>query len=173
MNRWIGVQQKSWDRLHPGQQTLLNDLGITPHTPVGRQPTPATRVYPPSPGLGHARAYAIAHGHLTPDKHTRHEGFPLGRWLGQQRRKARTGGLSSTTTAVLTSLDPWWNPPWPYTWHRTWCRYQAAVTDREPVPDTLQHWAALQHAQWNRLHPDQQQLLTTTGIKAPAHGPPP
>jgi hypothetical protein len=52
-------------------------------------------------------AYAARQGHLSPDKLTQHDGFPLGRWLSQQRRKARVGVLSSTTIEPLTALDSW------------------------------------------------------------------
>ncbi|MFD0319390.1 Helicase associated domain protein [Streptomyces flavalbus] len=161
---WARVQQESWEHLHPGQQDLLTTLGITPHAAVGERPAPATRSYPASPGLHHAHAYAAQHGHLTPDKHTRQAGFPLGQWLGQQRRKARAGTLSATTGAALTSLDPWWNPPWPYTWHRTWQQYRATIRGNEPLPDTLLRWANAQRSQWSTLHPGQQQLLTDTGV---------
>ncbi|MFJ2272269.1 helicase associated domain-containing protein, partial [Streptomyces sp. NPDC087849] len=162
--RWIRVQQESWEHLHPGQQDLLTALGITPHTVAGERPAPATRSYPASPGLDHARAYAAQHGHLTPDKHTRQDGFPLGRWLCQQRRKQRAGTLSTTTATALTSLDPWWNPPWPYTWHRTWQQYRTAISGNEPLPDTLQRWANVQRSQWSTLHPGQQQLLSTASF---------
>ncbi|WP_314414884.1 helicase associated domain-containing protein [Streptomyces sp. DSM 40484] len=158
--RWIRVQQESWKHLHPGQQELLTALGITPDAVVGERPAPATRCYPASPGIDHARAYAAQHGHLTPDKHTRQDGFPLGQWPSQQRRKARSGTLSTTTIEALTALDPWWNPPWPYTWQQ----YRATVSGNEPVPDTLQRWANAQHSQWNTLHPGQQQLLTTASF---------
>ncbi|WP_403551681.1 helicase associated domain-containing protein [Streptomyces iakyrus] len=161
---WARVQQESWEHLHPGQQDLLTTLGITPHAAVGERPAPATRSYPASPGLDHAHVYAAQHGHLTPDKHTRQAGFPLGQWLGQQRRKARAGTLSATTVAALTSLDPRWNPPWPYTWHRTWQQYRATIRGNEPLPDTLLRWANAQRSQWSTLHPGQQQLLTDTGV---------
>ncbi|MEW1849403.1 helicase associated domain-containing protein [Streptomyces albidoflavus] len=162
--RWIRVQHESWEHLHPGQQDLLTTLGITPHTAVSERPAPATRSYPVSPGLHHARTYAARHGHLTPDKHTHHDGFPLGRWLGQQRRKARVGVLSTTTIEALTALDPRWNPPWSYTWHRTWQQYRATISRNEPLPDTLQRWANAQRSQWSTLHPDQQQLLATANF---------
>ncbi|MEV4881429.1 Helicase associated domain protein [Streptomyces cyaneofuscatus] len=158
--RWIRVQQESWEHLHPGQQDLLTALGITPHTPVGERPAPATRSYPVSPGLDHARAYAVQHGHLTPDKHTRQDGFPLGTWLSRQRRNARAGTLSATTAAALASLDPWWNPPWPYTWHRTYQQYRTAINGSTPLPDALHRWIAQQRARWHTLHPHQQHLLT-------------
>ncbi|MFC5905197.1 helicase associated domain-containing protein [Streptomyces zhihengii] len=162
--RWIRVQHESWEHLHPAQQDLLTALGITPHADTSERPASATRSYPVSPGLGHARAYAAQHGHLTPDKHTRQDGFPLGQWLGQQRRHARAGTLSATTAAALTSLDPWWNPPWLYTWHRTWQQYRTTISGNKPVPDTLHHWAAQQRTRWHTLHPHQQQLLAHTRI---------
>ena len=162
--RWARVQQESWEHLHPGQQDLLTALGVTPHAVVGERPAPATRSYPASPGLNHARTYAAQYGHLTPDKHTRQDGFPLGRWLCQQRRKARAGVLSTTTIEALTALDPWWNPPWPYTWHRTWQQYRALGSAGGPVPESLRRWAHRQIAQWDRLHPHQQALLTTARI---------
>ncbi|NBM21222.1 helicase associated domain-containing protein [Streptomyces sp. GC420] len=133
-------------------------------TRLGKRPAPATRTYPASPGIDHARTYAAQHGHLTPDKHTHHNGFPLGQWLGQQRHKARAGTLSTTTAAALTHLNPWWNPPWPYTWHRTWQQYRTTISGNEPLPDTLQHWANAQRSQWSTLHPGQRQLLTTASF---------
>ncbi|MGQ4334786.1 helicase associated domain-containing protein [Streptomyces hayashii] len=162
--RWIRVQQESWEHLHPGQQDLLTALGITPHTVVGERPAPATRSYPASPGIDHARAYSAQHGHLTPDKHTRQDGFPLGRWLGQQRRKARAGVLSTTTIEALTALDPWWNPPWPYAWHRAWQQYR---------PDTPRatRWITAQRQAWLLLHPAQQQLLAALGLNPDGPGP--
>jgi hypothetical protein len=160
--RWARVQQESWEHLHPGQQDLLTALGVTPHAAVGERPAPATRSYPVSPGLDHARAYAARQGHLTPDKHTRQDGFPLGQWLCQQRRKARAGALSTTTATALTSLDPWWNPPWPYTWQQ----YRTTIIRNQPLPDTLQRWAKAQRSLWSTLHPGQQQLLTTASFTA-------
>ncbi|WP_257138339.1 helicase associated domain-containing protein [Streptomyces sp. rh34] len=102
----------------------------------------------------------VQHGRLTPDKHTRQDGFSLGTWLSRQRRNARAGALSATTAAALASLDPWWNPPWPYPWQQ----YRTTISGNESVPDTLQRWARAQRRQWSTLHPAQQHLLTHTGI---------
>ncbi|WLQ38579.1 hypothetical protein P8A18_34210 (plasmid) [Streptomyces castrisilvae] len=82
----------------------------------------------------------------------------------QQRGKARSGQLSAHTLQELTVLDPWWNPPWPYTWHRTWQQYRATISRNEPVPDALQRWAAQQRTRRHTLHPHQQRLLTRIGI---------
>uniref|UniRef100_UPI0031E08E2C helicase associated domain-containing protein n=1 Tax=Streptomyces hawaiiensis TaxID=67305 RepID=UPI0031E08E2C len=131
-------------------------------TPVGRRRT--SRVYPSSPGLAHARAYAALHGHLACSRDTRHDGFALGDWLVQTRRRARQGGLAPTALHALDTLDAWWNPPWPSIWQRTY--QQALLThrsgkDRSPA---LQRWTERQRTRWTTLHPQQQRLLTTIDI---------
>ncbi|MCL6737413.1 helicase associated domain-containing protein [Streptomyces neyagawaensis] len=152
---WTAAQRTTWDRLRPEQQKLLTELGIAP---VSRRRT--SRVYPPSPGLDHARAYAALNGHLSPSADTHHDDFPLGRWLVQKRRAARQGRLAPTTSQTLDTIDPWWNPPWPSIWQRT---YQQAKshhhTDQDHSP-TLQKWTDRQRTRWNTLHPTQQKLLT-------------
>ncbi|WP_406164400.1 Helicase associated domain protein [Streptomyces sp. NBC_00996] len=156
---WIRAQHAAWPHLRPQQQQLLTDLGITP---VGRRRT--SRVYPASPGLAHARAYAALHSHLACSKDTHHDGFALGDWLTQKRRAARQGHLSPTTTHALESIDPWWNPPWPHTWQRTYQQAQLNHHTGQPCPSGLQRWANTQRTRWNTLHPQQQHLLTTIGI---------
>jgi hypothetical protein len=54
----------------------------------------------------HARAYADLHGHLACSKDTHHDGFALGDWLVQTRRRARQGRLAPTTSHALDTLDP-------------------------------------------------------------------
>ncbi|MEU5768964.1 helicase associated domain-containing protein [Streptomyces asoensis] len=162
---WTAAQRTAWDRLRPEQQKLLTELGIAPDTVDSTgQRRRTSRVYPPSPGLDHARTYAALNGHLSPSADTHHDGFPLGRWLVQTRRKARQGQLAPTTTQALDTLDPWWNPSWPHTWQRTW--QQALLThhtgqDHSPA---IQRWTERQRTRWNTLHPQQQHLLTTIGI---------
>ncbi|MEV5901863.1 helicase associated domain-containing protein [Streptomyces sp. NPDC052127] len=156
---WIRAQHTAWPHLRPQQQQLLTDLGITP---TRRRRT--SRVYPPSPGLAHARTYAQAHGHLSPSADTHHDGFPLGRWLVQTRRKARQGRLSPTTTQALDNLDPWWNPPWPTIWQRTYQQAQFNHHTGQDHSPALQRWTERQRTRWNTLHPTQQELLTTINI---------
>ncbi|MEV8311907.1 Helicase associated domain protein [Streptomyces flavidovirens] len=162
---WIRAQHAAWTHLRPQQQKLLTDLGITPGSEeAASQRRRTSRVYPASPGLAHARAYAQAHGHLSPSADTHHDGFPLGRWLVQTRRKARQGCLSPTTTHALTSLDPWWNPPWPSIWQRTYHQAREQhLTGQDSIP-ALQRWTDRQRTRWTTLHPAQQQLLTTINI---------
>ncbi|MEU9575402.1 helicase associated domain-containing protein [Streptomyces massasporeus] len=138
------------------------------HTPRRHRRTthPCHTLLPRQPRTRPARTYATRHGHLTPDKDTQQNGFPLGIWLCQQRRKRRTGTLSTAT--ALTSLDPWWNPPWPYAWHRTWQQYRAVLSTGRPIPPALQRWARSQTSLWHQLHPSQQRLMNTIGIRPEA-----
>ncbi|MBI0375704.1 helicase associated domain-containing protein, partial [Streptomyces albiflaviniger] len=107
---WLRRQCARHDVLQPEQQNLLADIGIASAvaravTDAGQNPACVDT------GLAHARSYAAEHGHLAVSKHTRRHGFALGRWLIQQRRKARAGLLSARTLQELTLLAPWWNPP--------------------------------------------------------------
>ncbi|WP_256333611.1 helicase associated domain-containing protein [Streptomyces sp. cf386] len=103
-------------------------------------------------------------GHLACSKDTRHDGFALGDWLVQTRRRARQGRFSPTTTQVLEDLDPWWNPPWPSIWQRTYQQAQFNHHTGQPYSPALQRWTKQQRTRWNTLHPTQQELLTTIGI---------
>ncbi|MDW8809608.1 Helicase associated domain protein [Streptomyces scabiei] len=156
---WVRAQHAAWTLLRPQQQQLLTDLGISP---VRRRRT--SRVYPSSPGLAHARAYAALNGHLACSKDTHHNGFALGDWLTQKRRAARQGRLSLTTTQTLENLDPWWNPPWPHTWQRTYHQAKLHQLNGQIRPSTLQKWADRQRTRWNTLHPAQQELLSAIDI---------
>ncbi|MCX4593264.1 helicase associated domain-containing protein [Streptomyces sp. NBC_01549] len=161
---WIRAQHAAWPHLRPQQQQLLTDLDITPSTENAAARRRTSRVYPSSPGLAHARAYAALNGHLSCSKNTHHDGFALGNWLVQTRRRARQGRLATTTSQALDTLDPWWNPPWPSIWQRTY--QQAKLNHRngqDPSP-TLQRWTERQRTRWNTLHPQQQRLLTTIDI---------
>ncbi|WP_435809952.1 helicase associated domain-containing protein [Streptomyces mirabilis] len=162
--RWIRTQAQLWDSLHPAQQQLLAHLGITGPTAVPVQARTTARRYPSGEGLPHARAYATLRGHLAVFTHTHQDGFPLGRWLVQQRRKARSGQLSARTLQELTVLDPWWNPPWSFAWQRKYHQHRALHATGQPHPPELQRWAHRQIAQWDRLHPHQQALLDSMGV---------
>ncbi|WP_261387038.1 Helicase associated domain protein [Streptomyces sp. BK340] len=163
-NSWASAQRAAWHRLHPQQRTLLTDIGITPHMREPARRREATRSYPPSPGLAHARAWAEETGNLCVPKSTHHDGFPLGVWLIQQRRKAGQRRLSPATLHTLNEIDPWWNPPWPYHWHRTYHQAQTCHHTGQPYPPRITSWIQTQHRNWPRLHPQQQHLLTTIGI---------
>ncbi|MFD5677147.1 Helicase associated domain protein [Streptomyces sp. NPDC058728] len=161
---WAAAQRAAWRRLHPQQRALLTDIGITPENRTTTQRREATRTYPPSPGLAHARAWAKETGNLYVPKNAHHEGFPLGTWLIQQRRKAGQRRLSPATLHTLNTIDPWWNPPWPYHWHRTYHQAQTCHRTGQPYPPRITSWIQTQHRDWPRLHPQQQHLLTTIDI---------
>ncbi|MET4644427.1 hypothetical protein ABID95_004176, partial [Streptomyces atratus] len=67
----------------------------------------------------------------------------------------------TSTSHTLTTIDPWWNPPWPILWQRS---YHHAHT--HPQHPTTRHWLHNQQRSWPLLHPHQQQLLTDIGITA-------
>ncbi|MDW4910702.1 Helicase associated domain protein [Streptomyces sp. ADMS] len=158
---WIRAQHAAWTLLRPQQQQLLTALDITPEAAARRQ---TSRVYPTSPGLAHARTYAALNGHLSCSKDTHHDGFALGDWLVQTRRRARQGRLAPTTTHTLDTIDPWWCPPWPSIWQRTYQQTKLNHHTGQAHSPTLQRWTERQRTRWNTLHPDQQELLSAIGI---------
>lgn len=164
--RWIRTQAQLWDSLHPAQQQLLAHLGTTRPAGVTTRARTTARRYPPGEGLPHACAFATLHGHLAVSTHAHQDGFSLGCWLVQQRRKARSGGLSAHTLQELTVLDPWWNPPWSFTWQRKYHQHRTTSTAGRPIPPELQRWARKQTTLWAQLHPHQQGLLTAIGLHA-------
>ena len=106
--------------------------------------------------LAHAAAYAARHGHLAAPVDEIHDGFPLGRWLATQRTRAET--LTDQRATALTTLDRWWNPPWPITWQRA---YHTARQSRaaNKTADEAESWLESQRARSGRLHPEQKSLL--------------
>ncbi|WP_263869495.1 helicase associated domain-containing protein [Streptomyces sichuanensis] len=158
---WIRAQHAAWPHLRPQQQQLLTDLDITPEAAARRR---TSRVYPVSPGLAHARAYAALHGHLSCSKDTRHDGFALGDWLVQTRRKARQGRLAPTTSQALDTIAPWWNPPWPSIWQRIYEQAKLNHHTGQAHSPALQRWTEQQRTRWNTLHHTQRELLSGIGI---------
>ncbi|MET8439203.1 helicase associated domain-containing protein [Streptomyces sp900116325] len=159
LGTWITRACLQYRLLHPGQQQLLNTIGITARTASHWSPSPRPRPHPEA--LGHARAWMTEHGHLCPPIKTVHETFPLGQWLDRQRQLAKKRSSPSPTQHTLTTIDPWWNPPWPILWQRS---YHHAHT--HPQHPTTRHWLHNQQRSWPLLHPHQQQLLTDIGITA-------
>ncbi|EST27673.1 hypothetical protein N566_23225, partial [Streptomycetaceae bacterium MP113-05] len=157
LGSWITRACLRYDQLHPGQQRLLNAIGITAQT--ARKWPPSPRPRPHAEALTHARAWAAEHGHLCPPIKTVHDGFPLGGWLNSQRELAKKRSHPSPTQHTLATIDPWWNPPWPILWQRN---YHRAHT--HPHHAATHGWLDSQRHRWPLLHPDQQHLLTTTGL---------
>ncbi|MGW0538669.1 helicase associated domain-containing protein [Streptomyces sp. NPDC003032] len=95
---------------------------------------------------------------------TVHDGFPLGRWLNDQRQQARRDTTPSARHQALTAIDPWWNPPWDLAWQRTYTRARTTQTCPGGPPADARAWIRAQHTAWNHLRPEQQQLLTDSGV---------
>ncbi|MEU4849168.1 helicase associated domain-containing protein [Streptomyces gilvosporeus] len=162
---WLHAQCLLFDELHPDQQRLLTDIGITASTAASAQPRRShARPWAAAPGLPHARAYAAAHGHLAASHGTLRNDFPLGEWLRTQRRRARHNTADEAVFRVLTELDPWWNPPWDFTWQRTYHQHRTALAAGRPIPPVLERWTRKQTSLWEQLHPHQQTLLASVGV---------
>ncbi|MEV0003499.1 Helicase associated domain protein [Micromonospora sp. NPDC050980] len=64
-----------------------------------------------STGLAHARDYHHRHGTLrVPTAVTSHDGYRLGKWLKDQRRKLRAGTLPADQVAQLDAVSTTWRP---------------------------------------------------------------
>ncbi|WP_327348938.1 helicase associated domain-containing protein [Streptomyces europaeiscabiei] len=129
--------------------------------------------------LAHARTYADQHGHLAAPRDTRHDGYPLGWWLFNQRNRAKQRARASLPPSPhlteLTAIDPCWNPPWDLHWQRNYYRTRDHIkagkpfdpAARIPAPSTvLGSWITRACLQYDQLHPDQQHLLNALGITA-------
>ncbi|MFD7596302.1 Helicase associated domain protein [Kitasatospora sp. NPDC059812] len=188
--RWLFTQCAAYPTLTRGQQHLLADLGITaqqagalrprhgprPRTgPGAERPRPTTVPCGIDAGLPYARAYAHQHGGLGGAHYdVEHDGFPLGWWLYEQRKRANAH-LRRTRQpwphqAAMTALDPWWNPPWRASWQHTYTRIQGRLDPAGLLPHQ-QRWINQQRTNWHTLHPHQQKLLTTIGLTPTDKGP--
>nr|WP_329948742.1 helicase associated domain-containing protein [Streptomyces sp. BE303] len=200
---WLKAQQRLWKELHPSQQHLLAGIGITAAgvlpgvalpvpvvpVPVIGPPTALDRAAHPEKlgdararrdhALTHARRWATEHDHLAvPSDHLTDSGFPLGRWLAEQRRRAKTrsrhGAPPPAHAQVLADLDPWWNPPWDMQWQRSYYRardHVHACLPWDPARrilvaqgSALGYWVKSQRGVYDQLHPGQRELLTAIGI---------
>ncbi|MFC4326509.1 Helicase associated domain protein, partial [Streptomyces andamanensis] len=144
-----------------------------------------------------ARSYADAHGHLVPPATAVWEGQPVGTWLKNQRAAARkavqnaarraagetgvpaTGELSEARREALEAVDAGWCPAWDAGWQRAYRLCQAHRRAGAPLPkaagevlvqgEDLGAWVAGQRSEWERLMPQQQDLLKQVGVEpAPA-----
>ncbi|MEU8686446.1 helicase associated domain-containing protein, partial [Streptomyces sp. NPDC048611] len=145
--RWLSQQRGAPQSLHPDQRRLLAEIGVLAEhsekaqVAVGDGQVADAAGAVPDAGLSSARCFAAEHGHLAVASSYVHNGYPLGRWLASQRIQDRSHARSSAgpwpREQLLAALDPWWNPPWPFSWQR---RYQQAHAlwraGRLPLPGT-------------------------------------
>ena len=166
--KWLVTQCARHGDLAAGQQQLLAALGITAQSAPTARPRPDAVPTTLDGGLVHARTWAGEHGHLAVAHGAWHDGFPLGKWLYEQRKRAvahlRRTGRPWPHEALLAGLDPWWNPPWRASWQHSYTHLHTTHTHSRPLTATQRRWLATQHTNWTTLHPDQQQLLTNLGL---------
>ncbi|MFI1441835.1 helicase associated domain-containing protein [Streptomyces fructofermentans] len=180
LGEWLYNQCTGYDTLHPAQQQLLADIGLTRAAVQTARPRRMHMATHFLHTLACARAFAEHHGTLvaaTTD--TVQDGLKLGQWLSNQRGNDRAyqhrHGTPSPRAQALSAIDPWWNPPWTLEWQRSWHQARTHV-DGGHVLDTaagfpgttsaLATWLTTQCAQYDTLQPGQHDLLARIGITA-------
>jgi hypothetical protein len=140
-------------------------------------------------GLTACRAWAATSGHLLPriDAVTG-DGFPIGRWLKNQRAAARAadraptdpssigaadgpaGALTAQRREALEQIDPAWCPAWPVDWQRCFHHVRCHLKDggtltRHPAGqlviqgEDIGRWITTQQTTWHELTVVQQWML--------------
>jgi hypothetical protein len=170
---WLYLQCTQYASLHPEQQRLLADIGITAAVARTAQPRRRSIWAGFETALEHARSYVAENGHLAVASKIIYEGYPLGAWVAGQRSKAHKAAGPTVRSRALDAVDPWWNPPWPLAWQRTYARARRLVDNGhrlEPnrgflgLDADLALWLSQQCTAYQALHPGQQQLLAVIGI---------
>ncbi|MFB7459226.1 Helicase associated domain protein [Streptomyces sp. NPDC056188] len=178
LGEWLYLQCTRYPTLHPEQQHLLTQIGITAAAAAAACPRRRNMRAGAQEALAHARSYTAEHGHLAQVSATTvHHGYPLGRWLAGQRSQQQRKVLSPERQQALHAIDPWWCPPWNLRWQRHYYRARDAAASRPLHPDNgfsdlddsgTADWLWRQCATYDELHPEQRQLLTDIGITTEA-----
>lgn len=181
LGRWVHQQRKALraGELEPRRKELL-DLPA-----AGMVWEPGEEAWENK--LAALRSYRRATGHLAPRQDAVWgEGeamVPVGQHMANLRRKGSKNGLgkdpkrAEQRAAQLAAIDPDWNCPWPLDWQRHY-RVLADLVDADgQLPDIapgvlmdgddIGKWLKQQKqpAVWARLLPEQQERLSTLGIK--------
>ncbi|MFE5711983.1 Helicase associated domain protein [Streptomyces sp. NPDC056501] len=132
-------------------------------------------------GLAAAAAWAAASGvGLAAPVDADFAGYPVGRWLKNQRAAARRAKapLSPERRAALAEIDPGWCPEWSIDWQRAFRLAQHHVSAGGALPagpgllvedgEDLGRWAAAQRQGFGKLTGQQQELLASLGITSAA-----
>ncbi|MEU7101861.1 Helicase associated domain protein [Streptomyces longwoodensis] len=180
LGRWVHQQRKSLraGELDPHRKDLLDEAGMVWE--------PGEEAWENK--LAALRSYRRATGHLAPrqdavwDDLAGNGPVPIGQHMANLRRK---GGLgkdperAAVRAKQLEAIDPDWNCPWPLDWQRHY-RVLADLADDEPdgvLPDIapgvlmdgddIGRWLRQQRkpGTWAQLSTEQQERLTTLGIK--------
>ncbi|MFK4196885.1 helicase associated domain-containing protein, partial [Streptomyces sp. NPDC033754] len=171
LGEWLYLQCTRY----PEQQRLLTHIGIDAPAAAAARPGRRSSAERFQVGLAHARAYADVHGNLAVTHAAMHDSYPLGQWLGNQRRGRRSDRrpLPADRAQALADIDPWWNPPWGLSWQRHYYRARDAGAGRllqaengfsELDDSGVADWLWRQCATYDELSKEQQQLLTDIGL---------
>ncbi|MEJ1202577.1 MULTISPECIES: Helicase associated domain protein [unclassified Streptomyces] len=178
LGRWVHQQRKALraGELDPHRKELLD----APE--AGMVWEPGEEAWEKK--LAALRSYRRAMGHLAPRQDAvwgeGEEMVPVGQHMANLRRK---GGLgkdperAAVRAKQLAAIDPDWNCPWPLDWQRHY-RVLADLVDADgSLPeiqpgvlfegDDIGRWLERQKnpGTWAQLLPEQQERLTTLGIK--------
>lgn len=185
LGRWVHQQRKALraGELEERRKTLLDAPEAGMLWEPGEEAWEAK--------LAALRSFRRATGHLAPRQDAVWgEGeamMPIGQHMANLRRKGGLGKDPQRAAArarQLTEIDPDWNCPWPLNWQRHY-RVLADLVDADGVlpyiapgvvydGDDIGTWRWRQQGpgNWAQLSTEQQNRLTTLGIK-PAETPPP
>ncbi|MYW21798.1 DEAD/DEAH box helicase family protein [Streptomyces sp. SID2955] len=183
LGRWVHQQRKALraDELDPHRKELLDAPEAGMVWEPGEEAWEAK--------LAALRSYRRATGHLAPRQDAvwgegeDEEMVPVGQHMANLRRKGAKNGLgkdpkrAEQRAAQLTAIDPDWNCPWPLDWQRHYRVLSDLVDADGSLPDItpgvlmdgddIGKWLQQQKqpAVWTRLLPEQQERLSTLGIK--------
>ncbi|MGW2402599.1 Helicase associated domain protein [Kitasatospora sp. NPDC001664] len=113
---WLQRQLTGWAKLHPGQQHLLTELGLTPQTnPLRPAPARPRRTFRQNTDL--LEAFLIREEGRLPEARESvtvdGEKIAIGAWLAKTRSKVRSGTLRTEDQAVIAGLlgEEWASTP--------------------------------------------------------------
>ncbi|GGX42167.1 helicase [Streptomyces chryseus] len=179
LGRWVHQQRKALraGELDPHRKELLNEAGMVWE--------PGDEAWEKK--LAALRSYRRATGHLAPRQDTvwgegegDGEQLAIGQLLANLRRRGGLGkdpGRAAQRAEQLAAIDPDWNCPWPLDWQRHYKVLADLVDADGRLPhidpgvtfdgDDIGRWLQQQRkpGTWAQLSAEQQERLTTLGIK--------
>ncbi|MFF8604122.1 Helicase associated domain protein [Streptomyces sp. NPDC015232] len=183
LGRWVHQQRKTLraGELDPHRKTLLDAPEAGMVWEPGEEAWEAK--------LAALRSFRRATGHLAPRQDAMWTDpadgtqVPIGQHMANLRRRGAKNGLgkdperAAVRAAQLTEIDPDWNCEWPLDWQRHYRVLADLVEADGSLPeiqpgvlmdgDDLGKWLQQQKqpGSWARLLPEQQERLSTLGVK--------